>query len=310
MRIAVLLASLVLLTALTSSTAHARTERSYFNSEISLRIDALIGFTPTPFGIHPRGKPVRPIQARVGGRTYRVIFDTAAAVVAPDIGIYMRNVARSLKYATLRGSFLDRRLTARERKQFKVRADLGRDADVLVTSQDHPACSSGVSRSTVKRIAAGSIRTWSAAGVPTPESGDSISLRRATNAAGDQAEPRFGATYKKPRGARLVRDGGLSEAASGDQSIAAVTSWSRARAYSTTTCAVPVGGSAPTDQSVRALTHRDAYPITFITPRWKNPPRIITGITAAFVKFVSGRTAAEQFRQRGMLPAKGAWPGE
>ena len=310
MRPPVLAAACIASLVLATPSAHARTERTYFNSEIPSRIDALIGFTPTSFGIHPRGKPVRPVQVRVGGRTYRVIFETASAVVAPDIGIYLRNTARSLKYASLRGSFLDRRLTARERKQFKVRADLGRDADVLVASREHPACTSGVSRSAAKRIASGSIRTWSAAGVPKPAGGDSIALRRASNTSGDQAEPRFGASYKTPRGARLARDGGLSEAASGNQSIAAVTSWSRARAYATTTCAVPIGGAAPTDKSVRALTHADAYAITYITPRWKRPPRIVTAITAAFVKFVKGRDAAEQFRQRGMLPAKGAWPGE
>jgi hypothetical protein len=103
-----------------------------------------------------------------------------------------------------------------------------------------------------------------------------------------------------------VYNGGLSEAASGNLAIAAVTSWSRARAFQQTTCAVPVGGSAPSDASVRALSHPDAYPISFVTLRRL---RQVSPIVAAFLKYLTGPRATASFRQRGMLLVKEAWPG-
>lgn len=300
------LCALVLL--LLPAGASAKAEDTFFNSFIPLRIDSMIGFIPTSFAIHPSNEPVKPIRVRLGGRTYRFIFGNASAGVGPSIGIYLRNMTRTLRYPSPVGAFVDRRLTTRERKVLKVRADLGRDADVLAVARDHPACSSGVSRTAARAVAAGRIRKWSEAGVPTPAGGDAIALRRASNAIGDVAEPRFGASYKTPSGARRARDGGLGEAASGDTAIAAVTSWSRARAYGQTTCAVPVGGAAPTDETVLALTHPDAYPINYVVPRWTRSVRHTSAITAAFLQYLTGPRATESFAQRGMLPAKGPWP--
>ena len=295
----------VALLLLAPATAGAqRVQDTFFNSVIPSRIDHLIGFTPTTFGIHPRGQRVVPITVRVGGRTYRYTFGNAAAAVGPSANIYMRNMISGRRYPSPQGIFLDRRLTARERRHVQVRLDLGRDADVLAVARDHPACATGVSGAAARGIAAGRIRTWSGAGVPTPAGGDAIALRRAGLRAND-VEPRFGASYKAPSGARAARDGGLSEAASGDTSVAAVTSWSRARAFQSSTCAVPVGGSAPGDESVRALTHPNAYPIAFVTLRRLRDAR---PIVEAFLKFLRSESATEQFRDRGMLLAGQAWP--
>ena len=118
-------------------------------------------------------------------------------------------------------------------------------------------------------------------------------------------EPRFRAGTRLPQGARAAHDGGLSEAASGNLAIAAVTSWSRARAFQGTTCAVPVGGAAPSDASVRGLSHPDAYPISFVTLRRL---RQVRPIVAAFLKYLTGPRAMTSFRQRGMLLVKEAWP--
>ena len=295
---------------LAPATASARkVEDTFFNSVIPSRVDHLIGFTPTTFAIHPRGERVVPITVRVGGRTYRYTFGNASAVVGPSAGIYLRNIIRRRRYPSPQGIFLDRRLTAAERRHVKVRADLGRDADVLVVAREHPACASGVSRAAARGIAAGTIRTWSAAGVSAPSSGDGIALRRAGDGIDGFVEPRFGAGARMPRGARAARDGGLSEAASGNPAIAAVTSWSRARAYGATTCAVPVGGAAPDDASVRALAHPDAYPISFVTlRRLGSARRGVAPITAAFLKYLTGPRATDSFRQRGMLLVKEAWP--
>jgi hypothetical protein len=286
-----------------------RVEDTYFNSVIPSRIDHVIGFTPTTFASHPVGERVVPIKVRVGGRTHRYIFGNASAAVGPSADIYLRNIVRMRRYPSPQGVFLDRRLTATERRHLQVRADLGRDADVLAVSRGHPACVSGVSRSVVRGIAAGRIRTWSAAGVPTPASGDAIALRRAGDGIERSVEPRFGAGFRAPAGASAARDGGLSEAASGNQAIAAVTSWSRARAYAVTTCVVPVAGTAPDDASVRALSHPDAYPISFVTlRRLGGRDRGVRPITAAFLKYLTGPRATASFRGRGMLLVKDTWP--
>ena len=291
---------------LVPATASAqRAEGTFFNSVIPTRVDHLIGFGTTTFAIHPPGQKVVPITVRVGGRRYRFIFDNAAAVVGPSPDIYLRNMIRGRRYPSPEGIFVDRRLRAAERRHVKVAVDLARDADVLVVGRGHPACESGVSRTVVRGIAAGKIRTWSAAGVPTPASGNAIALRRAGTGIERSVEPRFRAGGRLPQGARAAADGGLSEAASGNLAIAAVTSWSRARAYQATTCAVPVGGAAPTDASVRALSHPDAYPIGFVTLRRLKDAR---PIVAAFLQYLTGPRAAASFRQRGMLLVKDEWP--
>ena len=289
----------------TPSLAASSASDTFFNSVIPSRIDHLIGFTPTTFAIHPRGQRVVPITVRDGGRSYRYVFGNAAAVVGPSADIYLRNMIRGRRFPSPQGIFLDRRPTAAERRYVAVRADLGRDADVLAVQRGHPACATGVSVAAARGIAAGTIRTWSAAGVPTPASGDAISLRRAGTGTERAVEPRFGAGWRLPTGARAASDGGLSEAATGNPAVAAITSWSRARAFQQTTCAVPVDGAAPSDTTVRALSHRNAYPISFVTLRRLGSAR---PIVAAFLKYLTGPQATASFRQRGMLMVNEAWP--
>lgn len=283
-------------------------ENTFYNSVIPLRVDHLIGFTPTTFAIHPRGQRVVPIAVRVDGRRHRYIFGNAAAVVGPSATIYLRNMVRQKRFPSPQGVFLDRRLTAAERRDLTVRAELARDADVLAVAAGHPACASGVTRAAARGIATGRIRTWSAAGVPAPATGNAIALRRAGDGTGQTVEPRFGADWRVPRGATAVRDGGLSEAASGNLAIAAVTSWSRARAFQATTCAVPIGGRAPTDASVRALSHPDAYPISFVTLRRLGLRPGVRPITVAFLKYLTGPRATASFSARGMLLLGKPWP--
>ena len=66
---------------------------------------------------------------------------------------------------------------------------------------------------------------------------------------------------------------------------------------------MPVGGAAPNDASVRALSHPDAYPISFVTLR-RLARRGVTPIAAAFLKYLTGPRATASFRQRGMLLVK------
>jgi hypothetical protein len=306
MRLVLLCVALLAVLALSVGRASAqRVQDTFFNSVIPSRVDHLIGFTPTTFAIHPPGQRVVPIKVRVAGRSYRYTFGNAAAGVGPSAGIFLRNMIDGRRFPSPQGIFLDRRLTAAERRHVRVRADLGRDADGLVVGRGHPACDSGVSRATARGIAAGRIRTWSGAGVPIPASGNALALRRAGDGIDRSVEPRFGAGWRLPKGARAASDGGLSEAASGNLAVAGVTSWSRARAYQQTTCAVPVGGDAPSDASVRALSHHNAYPISFVTLRRLRDTR---SIVVAFLKYLTGPRATASFRQRGMLLVKEAWP--
>ena len=303
MRYVVLVVCALLLVPATASAQ--RVEDTGFNSVIPSRVDHLIGFTPTTFAIHPHGQRLVPIKVRAGGRTYRYVFGNAAAVVGPSAGIYLRNMIRGRRYPSPQGIFLDRPLTDAEGRHVRVRADLGRDADVLAVQRGHPACASGVSRAVARGIAAGTIRTWSAAGVPTPPSGDAIALRRAGTGPERSVEPRFGAGWQLPNGARAAPDGGLSEAAAGNLAVAAVTSWSRARTFQHTTCAVPIGGAAPSDASIGALSHPDAYPISFVTLRRL---RGVRPIVTAFLNYLTGPAATASFRQRGMLLVHEPWP--
>ena len=56
---------------------------------------------------------------------------------------------------------------------------------------------------------------------------------------------------------------------------------------------------------MRALSHPDAYPISFVTLRRL---REVRPIVAAFLKYLTGARATTSFRQRGMLLVKEAWP--
>src|SRR6188472_4216589 len=95
-----------------ASASAQRVEDAFFNSVIPIRVDHLIGFTPTTFAIHPRDQQVVPIKVRVGGRTHRYVFSNAAAVVGPSADIYLRNMIRGRRYPSPQGIFVDRRLTA------------------------------------------------------------------------------------------------------------------------------------------------------------------------------------------------------
>ena len=56
---------------------------------------------------------------------------------------------------------------------------------------------------------------------------------------------------------------------------------------------------------MRALSHGDAYPVSFVTLRRL---RGASPIVAAFLSYLTGSQAAASFRQRAMLLVKEAWP--
>ena len=96
---------------------------------------------------------------RHGGRTFRFFYQNSAAVW-PDTGLILRTLSGRYANPTA-GGFVDRRLTAKQRKRLVVRVDLGRDADVLVVAAGHPACGAGLTAAQARGIARGAITRWS-----------------------------------------------------------------------------------------------------------------------------------------------------
>lgn len=272
-----------------------RVEYAHAMSYIPLRVDSLIGFIPS-HGMH---QPVRPYKVRFGKRTYRFVYQNSSAVW-PDTGMILRTLAKS--GPGVRGAFVDRELTKRQRKRLVVRADLGRDADVLAVAAGHPACEAGLSRKQARRIARGKIRRWSDVAPTAAGQPDAIAVRFTTLSGA--VEPRWGLTDRKqlPPGARGAADGGLSQAANGDLAVAALTSWSRARRFGASVCAAPIGGTAPTDLTVHSLRYRPAYRITYVVPRAaRRSSRLSRAALKGFVDWLKGPQAAEQFSARGMM---------
>jgi hypothetical protein len=116
--------------------------------------------------------------------------------------------------------------------------------------------------------------------------------------------PRWGVRdgRKYARGARGAADGGLAQAAGGDQAVAGLTSWTRARAYGLNVCSVPINGVAPTDATVFALSYPAAFPISYVVPRSPfGASKLSRAMMKGFVDWLRGVDAAEQFRARGMM---------
>jgi hypothetical protein len=268
-------------------------EHAMVNSYIPARIDPMIGFIPS-HGMNPPGRTVR-----YGGKTFRFFYQNSA-VVWPSTGLIVSTLSKRYAFA-MAGGFVDRRLTARQRKRLAVRADLGRDADVLVVAAGHPACAAGLTAGQARGIARGTITRWSQVVSLPPGAPDAIAVR-VENSGGFKL-PRWGVrTRKYAKGARGAADGGLAQAASGDRAVAGITSWTRARAYSRTTCSVPIGGVAPTDATVFDLSYAAAFPITYVVPRSPHgASRFSRAMMKGFVDWLRGPDAAELFRARGMM---------
>ncbi len=280
--------------------AAPRAQHAMVNSYIPGRIDAMIGFIPS-HGMNPVGSAPRLTTVRQGGKTFRFFYENSA-VVWPNTGLILSTLSARYASATA-GGFVDRRLTAKQRKRLAVRADLGRDADVLVVAKDHPACGAGLTASQARGIARGSITRWSQVVAVPAGAPDAIAVRTEVGSAGEKV-PRWGVRdgRKYAPGARGAADGGLAQAAGGDQAVAGLTSWTRARAYASTVCSVPIGGVAPTDATVFGLSYPAAFPISYVVPRSPfGASRLSRAMMKGFVDWLRGADAAALFRARGMM---------
>jgi hypothetical protein len=277
-----------------------RAEYAQVSSYIPARIDSMIGFIPS-HGMNPPGRAPRVTTVRYGGKTFRFFYANSAAVW-PDTGLILSTLSR--RYAsTTAGAFVDRRLTARQRKRLAVRVDLGRDADVLVVARDHPVCSAGLTTSQARGIARGSIERWSQVVDMPAGARDAIAVRVEKSSTGGKV-PRWGVrdVRKYAIGARGAADGGLGQAAAGDHAVAGLTSWTRARSYGRTVCSVPIDGVAPTDATVFALSYPAAFPISYVVPRFPfRASRLSRAMMKGFVDWLRAADAADQFRAHGMM---------
>jgi hypothetical protein len=291
----VIAATVVTASGASAAVAAPRAEYVSVNSYIPARIDARIGFIPS------HGMPQTPVSVRYGGKSFRFLYQNSA-VVWPHNELILSTLSK--RYASsVAGGFVDRRLTARQRKRLVVRLDLGRDADVLVVAKSHPACGAGLTTGQAADIARGKIERWSQvvslpAGAP-----DTIAVRAESDSTGFKV-PRWGlrASRDYAKGSAGAADGGLAQAARGDQAVAGLTSWSRARAYGAAVCSVPIAGIAPSDATVFALSYPAAYPISYVVPSKPfRPSKLSRAIMKGFVDWLGSADTAALFRARGML---------
>lgn len=251
-----------------------------------------------------RSRP--PTTFRINGHGQRVYWNNTV------IGGYtVAQALRSMRRHSLASVLLaDRRLTASERKRFREAFALYDDADVMVVAVGHPACQ-GITRAQARDIVAGRVTRWSQ--VVTGAGSEPISVRY--RGSGAQADLRFGARYVRrssgryrpsyPPGSRGSADGGIRAAASGDQSVAAVTAWSRFQPQPGV-CAVPLNGTAPSDASVSARTYPEAFRVTYVVPR-RRPRSPVQRKAAQIVQaFMKSDTAKAYLARRGLLVVGGA----
>ena len=275
--------------------AAPRAEYASVNSYIPARIDARIGFIPS------HGMPQTPVSVRSGGKSYRFLYQNSA-VVWPHNELILSTLSK--RYASsVAGGFVDRRLTARQRKRLVARLDLGRDADVLVVAKGHPACGAGLTAAQAADIARGKIERWSQVVSLPVGAPDKIAVRAESESTGFKV-PRWGlrASRDYAKGSVGAVDGGLAQAAGGDQAVAGLTSWSRARAYGAVVCTVPIAGVTPTDATVFALSYPAAYPISYVVPRSPfRASKLSRAIMKGFLDWLGGADAAALFRARGMM---------
>lgn len=207
----------------------------------------------------------------------------------------------------------DRALTRAEARRFTVLAEVYRDADVLVVAAGHPACA-GLTRGQARSIASGRVTRWSqvVAGAPV----EPIRVVHPIDAAGDPVPHlgtrwagsgvRWRVTYAP--GATGAADGGVGRAAGGDPGVAAITTWSRIRGRTGGICAVPLGGVAPDDGTVAALTYPEAFPVRLVATRAvpgrsaeaRAHVRVLRREMSAYLRSPAFRAA---LAQRGLTPA-------
>ena len=291
-----LFAALVAVILAAPAPADAKTYTRYHqvNASLASTVGDLIGFVPIK-NITPLDKVV---TFKVGRDRWRGTWNNNLYGGSLSTTFLLKVERREARQQGLVDGlvFADRALTAAESKHFVVLADLGRHADVLSVARDHPACR-GLTLAQARQIASGAVTRWSQVISLPPGQPDEIALRhRVVNRA---AELRFG-VLKPPATSKGAADGGVGAASAGDRSIAAISSWARARGSGA--CAVPLDGVAPSNASVHSLTYPGAHPISLVGLRLRQHP-YKRAIRKAYVAFIKSARAGALFKRNGMMLA-------
>ena len=166
-----------------------------------------------------------------------------------------------------------------------------------MVNRDNPVCASGLSLAQARGIARGTITRWSqVAALPAGQPG---AIDRHVRGENGYAQPRFGIGLR-PHHAVIEPDGGVA-AAYRDPAVAAVTSWSRVRAYTSSVCPVAIDGVVPTDASVFSRGYSQAYPIELAFRHRRRTDPQGRAMVRAYVDFLRSAPAAALFRQAGVL---------
>ena len=273
MRIRLISASAALAAlALVPSEASAATHRTSFQMTQLTPPRAWADTSFIPFALPTSF--ARVYRYRVGSETFVGTWVPAAAgakSTSDALGRVWKDATSGFGFGS-DGVIADRELTGVEKRRFIVLGDLYRDADVLVLAAGHPACA-GLTRGQARSIARGAVTRWSQ--VVAGAGAETIRVRHPVNGFGE-AVPHMGTTIVGKLNRQRVTyapaavglpDAGVSLAAGGDQSIAAITTWARVRALRGSVCVVPLGGVAPTDATVSALRYPEAFPVRYVVTR-------------------------------------------
>ena len=289
--------AVALVLALAAPAVQARTLKVRWEQDalVAYRVWDEVGFTPIK-GIQPNIFKRRTVK--VGATTYKVLW-TNSTINRQSTAIALRESHRDATHVprSYPVVYTDRLLTSTQHKRFDVMLDLGRDADVLVVNRDNPVCASGLTLAQARGIARGTITRWSQ--VTALPAGQPDGIARHVRGTDRYAQPRFGVA-PVPKHAVVEFDGGVS-AAFYDRAVAAVTSWSRVRAYTSSVCAVAIDGVVPTDASVFTRRYGPAYPIEVVLPHHRRTDRQGRAMVAAYLAFLRSPAAAAQFRKAGVL---------
>jgi hypothetical protein len=190
----------------------------------------------------------------VRGRTLRVPVSAFTATDGGDSASALRN-ARNTGTA---GAFVDRRLTAAERRAWHSQL-VWIDGDVLVVNTSNPLCTSGTSRAAARsKLATATRGTWYA---PAGLTGDPEYLF------GLHPRKRGASGYGKA--VRIVDEQAAIGAVASDPTAIAAVAWSAARGAvaAGAVCAVPLGGVTASEATLRTGRYPASVPVSFAWPR-------------------------------------------
>jgi hypothetical protein len=196
------------------------------------------------------------LTVRVHGTRHRKVPFSAYTISRESIGAALRESAGRYNEGN---AFIERPLKQRERRKFRSQL-VWIDGDVLAVHPTDPLCASGMSLSAVRKLL-------------TSPTGD----KRIYVPAGLTGDPEhlFGIKWTATgpngygRGVQAVVESSAVRAVGSSPGMIAAVAWSAARdaLAAGAVCAVPIGGVAPTEATLRSRKYPAAVHATFVYKR-------------------------------------------